>query len=168
MFRPLSAIALALLMATAVLAADAAPKGADGNKVQAVKAFRSSTLTGMEVRNLHDEKLGKIEDMVIDVEHGRVAYAALGVGGFLGLGEKLFAIPWNEFTIKHTEKETFVVLDMDKEKLKAAPGFDKDHWPNVADPNWSQEVDRYYRQRVAERAAAIKLKRRRYRSRLVP
>src|SRR6187549_1167468 len=157
MSRAISALALGLLMSTAVLAADTSPQGtANGNKVQAVKAFRSSTLVGMEVRNLHDEKLGTIDELVINVEQGRVAYAALGVGGFLGLGEKLFAIPWNEFTIKHTEKEHFVVLDMDKEKLKAAPGFDKDHWPNVADPNWSQDVDRYYRQRVAERAAARK------------
>src|SRR5688572_29557428 len=107
MFRPLSAVALALLLSTAVVAADAAPKGA---KVQVVKAFRSSTLVGMEVRNLQDEKLGKIEDLVIDVEVGRVTYAALGVGGFLGLGEKLFAIPWNEFTIKYSLKETFIVL----------------------------------------------------------
>jgi len=60
------------------------------------------------------------------------------------LGEKLFAIPWNEFTIKHTEKETFAVLDMDKEKLKAAPGFDKDAWPRMADQAWAKQVHTYY------------------------
>jgi sporulation protein YlmC with PRC-barrel domain len=123
-----------LLTATALVAADTAPKATDGNKVQAVKTFRSSTLVGMEVRNLHNEKLGTIDDLVIDVEKGRVAYAALGVGGLLGLGEKLFAIPWA--ALQQSAGLGTLTLYVDKETLQAASGFDKEQWPTTAETRW--------------------------------
>lgn len=69
---------------------------------------------------------------MIDLESGRVAYAVLSFGGFLGMGDKLFAIPWSS------------LANVDKELLKAAPGFDKDHWPNMADHTWGAKVYTYY------------------------
>lgn len=105
----------------------------------------ADTLEGDDVINARGEDLGKIKDIMIDVRDGRVAYAVLSSGGFLGLGDKLFAIPWSALTLD-ADRKCFV-LDVDKEKLKAAPGFDKDHWPSMADPTWASEVHSYYGQR---------------------
>jgi hypothetical protein len=79
---------------------------------------------------------------MIDVPSGRVAYAVLSSGGFLGIGDKLFAIPWQALTLD-TDNECFV-LDVDKERLENAPGFDKDHWPSMADQRWASDLHTYY------------------------
>src|SRR5689334_19132168 len=94
----------------------------------------ASTLEGDAVRNSAGEDLGKIEDIMLDVQSGQVAYAVLSFGGFLGVGNKLFAVPWSALTLD-TDNECFV-LDVSKDRLKDAPGFDKDHWPSMADPRW--------------------------------
>ncbi|NTV09386.1 MAG: PRC-barrel domain containing protein [Zoogloea sp.] len=104
----------------------------------------ADTLEGDKVINAQAEDLGKITEIMIDVKSGRVAYAVLSSGGFLGLGDKLFAIPWSALTLDADAK--CFVLDVDKDKLKAAPGFDKDHWPTMADPTWASEVHNYYGQ----------------------
>jgi hypothetical protein len=82
---------------------------------------------------------------MIDVRSGRVAYAVLSFGGVFGLGNKLFAIPWESLTLD-ADRECFV-LDIDKDRLDNAPGFDKDHWPSMADPTWASEVYSYYNKR---------------------
>ncbi|MDQ7990686.1 MAG: PRC-barrel domain-containing protein [Candidatus Dactylopiibacterium sp.] len=105
----------------------------------------ASTLEGDDVVNGRNEKLGDIKEIMIDVASGRVAYAVLAAGGFLGLGEKLFAIPWGALTLD-AERKCFI-LDVEEERLKNAPGFDKDHWPSMADPTWANEVHAYYGQR---------------------
>jgi len=105
----------------------------------------ADTLEGDDVVNTKGEDLGNIKDIMIDVPSGRVAYAVLSSGGFLGLGDKLFAIPWSALTLD-ADRKCFV-LDVDKEKLKNAPGFDKDHWPSMADPTWANEIHSYYGQR---------------------
>jgi sporulation protein YlmC with PRC-barrel domain len=105
--------------------------------------YRASKLIGADVENLQGEKLGDIKDVVLDPETGRITYAVLSFGGFMGLGEKYFAIPWSALTSKAGEKGDFV-LNVDKEKLKNAPGFDKNNWPNMADRNWAQQVYTYY------------------------
>ncbi len=102
----------------------------------------ASTLTGDSVVNSKGEDLGKIEDIMIHVPSGKIAYAVLSFGGFLGLGDKLFAIPWE--ALKLDEDNHRFVLDIDKEKLERAPGFDKDRWPDMADPTWSSEIYRHY------------------------
>ena len=102
----------------------------------------ASTLEGNTVVNTQGEKLGELKEVMLDVRRGRVAYAVLAVGGLFGLGEKLFAIPWNALVLD-TEEHQFV-LDVDGERLKSAPGFDKDHWPTMADPTWGAEVHRFY------------------------
>ncbi|MGO8788890.1 MAG: PRC-barrel domain-containing protein [Terriglobia bacterium] len=102
----------------------------------------ADTLTGDKVVNLNKEDLGKIEHLMIDLATGRVAYAVLSFGGFLGLGDKLFAIPWSSLAIDTQEKR--FVLNVDKAILERAPGFDKDHWPNMADRTWGAGVYSYY------------------------
>ncbi|HLY63271.1 MAG TPA: PRC-barrel domain-containing protein [Terriglobia bacterium] len=102
----------------------------------------ADTLTGDKVVNLNKEDLGKIEHLMIDLNTGRVAYAVLSFGGFLGMGDKLFAIPWSSLTVD-TEQKRFI-LNVDKALLERAPGFDKNNWPNMADRKWGTGVYTYY------------------------
>jgi sporulation protein YlmC with PRC-barrel domain len=102
----------------------------------------ADTLLGEDVYNHHDEKLGDIKEIMLDMRNGKVAYAVLSFGGFLSVGEKLFAVPWNAFTLD-TKNHRFV-LQADRAKLEAAPGFDKGNWPNMADETWAREIHNYY------------------------
>lgn len=102
----------------------------------------ASTLEGNPVINLEGEKLGTIDEIMLDVPMGRIAYAVLSSGGFLGLGDKLFAIPWAALTLD-IENKCFI-LDVSKERLEQAPGFDKEHWPSLADQTWAVKVHKYY------------------------
>jgi len=106
------------------------------------RSLSASTLAGDKVRNLDGDKLGHLEEIVIDLQSGRVDYAVLSSGGFLGLGDKLFAIPWDLITVDSENEE--IVLDISKETLENAPGFDKDNWPDVHDRDWVGDVYRYY------------------------
>lgn len=106
------------------------------------RVLSASTLAGDPVVNSAGEKLGKIEEFMIDLENGRLAYSVLSFGGFLGMGGKLFAIPWKALSLD-TEKHEFV-LNVDKEILEKAPGFDKDNWPDFADRSWGSGIHKYY------------------------
>lgn len=106
------------------------------------RVLSCSTLTGDGVRNNAGEDLGKIHDFMIDLHSGRIAYAVLSFGGVLGIGDKLFAIPWH--LLKVSEDEHMFILDVSREKLENAPGFDQDNWPDMADPQWSANIDTYY------------------------
>lgn len=113
------------------------------------KKYRSvlsaSTLAGDAVRNSAGEDLGKINELMIDVPSGRVAYAVLSFGGFLGMGDRLFAIPWS--VLKLDEDQKCFILDVNKSVLEQAPGFDKDNWPDMSDTSWGAEVFTYYHAR---------------------
>jgi sporulation protein YlmC with PRC-barrel domain len=102
----------------------------------------ADTLTGDTVFNAAGENLGKIEDFMLDVESGRIRYAVLSFGGVLGIGNKLFAVPPEALTVDASRK--CFVLDVEKERLENAPGFDKDNWPNFADPTLGSEIYGYY------------------------
>lgn len=102
----------------------------------------STSIVGTKVMNHQDEDLGKIEDLMIDLSAGRVAYAVVSFGGFLGMGDKLFAVPFSALTCD-CEKEV-MRLDANKEKLEKAPGFDKDDWPDTADRTWGANVHSHY------------------------
>lgn len=107
----------------------------------------ASTLVGANVRNPQDESLGDLKDFMIDSTSGKIAYGVLSFGGVLGIGNKLFAIPWDNFRVDaETER---LVLDVPKERLKDAPGFDENHWPNFAEPTFESEVRRHYATRPA-------------------
>lgn len=119
-------------------------KPTESEKVVTVKAYRVSKLEGMDVKNKAGDELGAINELVLDVEDGKVLYAAVSVGGVLGVGDKLIAVPWKELKIKYDENETYFVVDIDKAKIEAAPGFDQDNWPDVADPKWREDINKYY------------------------
>jgi sporulation protein YlmC with PRC-barrel domain len=111
------------------------------------KKFRSvlsaSTLAGDSVRNAAGEDLGKIDEIMIDIPTGRVAYAVLSFGGFLGMGDKLFAVPWS--ALKVDEDKKCFILNLDKQTIEAAPGFDKSNWPDMSDTTWGTEISTYYK-----------------------
>ncbi len=102
----------------------------------------ADTLIGNDVYSPQADKLGDIKEIMLDMQKGSVAYAVLSFGGFLGMGEKLFAVPWRALTLD-TENKRFV-LNVEKDSLKNAPGFDKDQWPNMSDPTWMKDIHAYY------------------------
>jgi hypothetical protein len=103
---------------------------------------KASSIIGTDVVNAKGDNLGEIKEVVIDPETGRVAYAVVAFGGFLSMGEKLFAIPFSAF--KFDQDDNKYVLNVTKERLEKAPGFDADAWPLMTDEKWNREVYKYY------------------------
>lgn len=116
------------------------PTTASGKRYRRV--LSASTLAGDKVVNSKGEDLGKIDEIMIDMPSGRVAYAVLSFGGFLGMGDKLFAIPWHRLTVDEENKQ--FVLNVDKSTLEGAPGFDKNNWPDMSDRAWGSRIYSYY------------------------
>jgi sporulation protein YlmC with PRC-barrel domain len=108
------------------------------------RVLSATTIIGDKVLNPAGEHLGNIKELMIDLDGGLIAYAVLSFGGFLGMGDKLFAIPWEALTVD-TDNHS-LILDIDKEVLKEAPGFDKDNWPDNAkyEAGWLLGVYEYY------------------------
>ena len=106
------------------------------------KVLPGSTLMGSRVINPAGDDLGKIEDIAIDMASGRIAYAVLSFGGFLGFGSKYFALPWEALRLSSAE-EAFI-LHVDREVLEKAHGFDKDQWPEMADRQWGAGIYNHY------------------------
>jgi sporulation protein YlmC with PRC-barrel domain len=102
----------------------------------------ATTLIHDDVRNPGGDDLGKIKDIMIDVEEGQVAYAVLEMGGVLGIGGKLFAVPWSAMALD-TDNHEFV-LDVDEDTLRTAPGFDMDNWPGFTDRDWGAQIYGHY------------------------
>ena len=102
----------------------------------------ADTLIGDSVVNGSEESLGDIKEIMLDMHTGQVAYAVLSFGGFLGIGEKLFAVPWGALHLD-TVNERFV-LNVDKARLKNAPGFDPGAWPDMSDVNWAKQIHTFY------------------------
>jgi len=90
---------------------------------------------GDPVINRLGEELGILAHVMLDLASGRVAYAVLAHGGVMGLGAKLFAVPWS--ALRRDPKRGCFILDVTREALRASPGFDPDHWPSKADPRWA-------------------------------
>jgi sporulation protein YlmC with PRC-barrel domain len=97
---------------------------------------------GRGVRNVENEDIGKIEEIMLDLPEGRVSCVVLSFGGSLGTGEKFYAIPIEELSIDADGKK--VVVNAPKDRLKNAPGFDKDQWPESTDRRWLASVYDYY------------------------
>lgn len=104
--------------------------------------LKGSDVVGLDLHNRNDEDLGEVEDLMIDVNSGRCAYAVIAYGGVAGIGEKLFAVPWQ--ALSYDAQDTKFVIDINKDKLKNAPGFDKKNWPDTNDLNWSKDVHTFY------------------------
>jgi sporulation protein YlmC with PRC-barrel domain len=106
------------------------------------EVMAATTLNGDKVMSSDGEHVGKIADIMLDVRSGRIAYAVLSTGGFLGIGDTLHAIPWSALTLDAIDR--CFVVDIPAQRLKDEPGFDKDHWPSMADEKWGTTVHHYY------------------------
>jgi sporulation protein YlmC with PRC-barrel domain len=105
---------------------------------------RASKIIGTHVANSKGENLGDIKDLVVDPETGQVVYGVVSFGGILGLGDKLFAVPWKALT--WIGDKAYYVLNEEKATLAKAPGFDKKHWPDSSN-KWDQlreEINQFY------------------------
>jgi sporulation protein YlmC with PRC-barrel domain len=107
------------------------------------RVLSASTLKNEKVVNATGDDLGEMKDYMIDLDNGRIAYCVLSFRGFLGMGDKLFMVPWNALTLDTVNKR--FILDVDKERLKQAPGFDKDNWPDTTSPEFSSKIYSFYR-----------------------
>ncbi|UQV47372.1 PRC-barrel domain-containing protein [Janthinobacterium lividum] len=102
----------------------------------------ADTLLGDDVYNHSDEELGDIKEIMLDMRTGQIAYAVLSFGGILGMGDKLFAVPWERLTLDPVNKR--FLLDVEKNQLKDAPGFDKNNWPDMGSDAWNQQMEAFY------------------------
>lgn len=102
----------------------------------------ASSLLGNDVYNKDGEDLGDVKEFMIDMASGKVAYAVLSFGGLMGMGDKLFAVPWAALELDTSNKR--FTLNVLKDALKDAPGFDKDQWPSMSDKTWASGVHQFY------------------------
>jgi sporulation protein YlmC with PRC-barrel domain len=109
---------------------------------QQINAFMVEKIIGSKVINMKGETLGKIDNLVVDIDTGRIVYAVLESGGFLGIGDKLFPVPWKSLAALPSEGIFF--LNQSKEQMEKAPAFDKKNLPNMGDMNWGANVFKYY------------------------
>jgi sporulation protein YlmC with PRC-barrel domain len=128
--------------------------GADSNDdfAMARRWHKISDLNGKKVTNAAGENLGRIEEVVTDANTGRILYGVLSFGGFLGLGDKYFAIPWRSLRLDDDGKG--FILNVEKDRLKNAPGFAKDRWPDLANEQFATTTYEYYDQKPYWRTPA--------------
>ena len=110
----------------------------------------ASNLNGDDVKNSQGESLGHVKDIMIDTENNSIAYYVLSFGGVLGMGDKLFAIPPEAMKLEANHEH--FVLNIHKDRLKDAEGFNKDNWPNMSDPTFRTNLYNHYG--VTDRFAA--------------
>jgi sporulation protein YlmC with PRC-barrel domain len=113
-------------------------------RTQEKHAMRAKSILGARVRNYSGEDLGTVEDFVVDLESGKISYIVLSFGGILGIGDKWFAVP--VASLSWNSRDEHFEMKADKEKLRDAPGFDKDNWPQM-DRRWGSDVHRFYGQK---------------------
>jgi sporulation protein YlmC with PRC-barrel domain len=109
---------------------------------QRINAFMVEKIIGSKVINLKGETLGKIENLVVDIDTGRIVYAVLESGGFLGIGDKLLPIPWGSLAALPSEAIFF--LNQSKEQMEKAPAFDRKNVPNMGDMRWGEGIFKHY------------------------
>ena len=102
-----------------------------------------SSVIGADVKNGANENLGDVKDLVIDTSNGSVRYAVISFGGLLGVGDKLFAVPMK--SLQSASGREYLVMNVTKEQMKNAPGFNEKSWPDFANPTWSTSNDAFYR-----------------------
>jgi sporulation protein YlmC with PRC-barrel domain len=106
------------------------------------RVLSAATLANDRVRNSEGQDLGRVEEIMIDIPTGKVAYVVISFGGFMGLGDKLFAVPWSAMRVNEDQHQ--FILDVERGVLENAPGFDKDNWPDFADGTFAEKVHQHY------------------------
>ena len=121
-------------------------------KGEHINAFRIDKIVGSAVMNLEGKRIGTIDDLVVDIDTGNIMYAVLEFGGIMGFGDKLFAVPWHSLTA--VPADGIFIIDQSKAKLKKAPGFNKNNWPDVGDRTWGAGIYEFYHHHVPKHLAA--------------
>lgn len=98
-------------------------------------------LIGHDLETPDGTELGEVRDVIIDVSEGALSYVVLARGGILGMGEKLFAVPWRFLDVT---SDGSMLLDVDPDLFDDAVGFDPDHWPRFDDDHWQRHLDAHY------------------------
>ncbi len=139
------ALGCAALIGSVTVSAMAEPSAAKKVAADVKPSQRAAEIVGMSVKNAAGKDLGTVKDIVLDVNKGNVRYFAISYGGFLGLGDKLFAVPPRAFAWHRDGDKNYLVLNLPEDRLKNAPGFDQGHWPDFAnDVQWQEKIDTYY------------------------
>ncbi|MFI3154623.1 MAG: PRC-barrel domain-containing protein [Methylococcaceae bacterium] len=122
----------------------ALPDSARQAHKEMLQMSRAGKIIGTRVKNPGGDNLGDIKDLVLDPKSGQISYAVISFGGVLGMGSKLFAIPWR--LLQWNRNDEYYLLDLNKDILRKAPGFDKNHWPDSSDKweQWSEEINQFY------------------------
>lgn len=109
--------------------------------------FRASQLIGMGIQNNAGKNVGNINDLVLDASSGKIRYAAVTYGGFLGIGNKMFAVPFEAFKFQrdpNNAERSVLVLNVTEQQIEGAEGFDEENWPDFANANFTSDLDRRY------------------------
>ena len=108
--------------------------------------LKCSDLLGMDIENMNKDELGEIKEIVLDSERDRISYFVLSSGGFLGLGDKLFAVPWESLKVTPTEDKDKpkLLLDITKERFEKAPEFKEEEWARMRNSEYLREIYTYY------------------------
>ena len=108
--------------------------------------WKGKQLIGAKVEDPSGKNIGSIEDVMVDAS-GRIPFAVLSFGGFMGIGDKWYAVPWNAMQIERDRDNKDVkriVMDVSKETLEHAPSFTKDRWPDTRDSQWSRDTQKFW------------------------
>jgi hypothetical protein len=114
----------------------------DETKLTDGSLIGADKVNGTDVYNLEGDKLGEVEEIMLDKINGQVAYAVLSFGGFLGMGHKHYPLPWSQ--LRYDTRKGGYVVNIDKEKLKDAPSIDRDTRDFMWTPDYGRGVDKYY------------------------
>lgn len=114
----------------------------DGSDKEIGRLISSDKVEGTSVENENGDNLGVIRDVMIDKLSGQVAYAVLKYGSFLGMGGKLFALPWDQ--LKYDTRRGSYVVDIPEDRLRDAPSFEDSNQPDWSDPTWNRGLHDYY------------------------
>lgn len=107
--------------------------------------YAAGSFKGAPVNNYAGQTLAKVDEFVLDFDAGRIAYVIVSIGGFLGVGDKLYAVPWELFSIRPDEHAFYI--DVDKQQLIDAPSFDRKSWPDMSDTAWADGIHAHYAQK---------------------
>ncbi len=122
-----------------------AQPGMSGQAMQySPKLVNANKLIGKEVRDSKGQKIGSVEDVVLDSSRQRVGFVVLSTGGTMGIGQKYFAVPWHALTIPTADEP--VTFNATKEQIQGAPKFEKGKWPSAGDPMWRQSMQYWHQQ----------------------
>jgi PRC-barrel domain len=120
----------------------ATPRPQEPARHETTTLISADKVEGTSVKNRKGDSLGSIDTVMIDKFSGKVAYAVMSFGGFLGIGDRYHPLPWD--VLRYEPKESAYVVDIDKTTLEKAPSLARDEYATMQDRDWGERVYRYY------------------------